>query len=98
MESWRTTVTNLLSKAPNRSYRANDVITFILSHLRPPYKRDQHPIFTKWRPAIHEHPIKFEATIHCEAALASLAKYADRVSIKQTEGDVNLLGLLQVMF
>jgi hypothetical protein len=98
MEPWQTTVENLLGKNTNSSYCADDVIKFITSHLRPPYNSNQHPVFTRWRPVFHKQDIKFTATIHCEAALASLAKYAHLVPTEQINGNVDLIGLLQVMF
>jgi hypothetical protein len=98
MEPWQTTVTNMLKNNPNTRYGAQDVIDFITSYLRPPYKPNQHPVFTRWRPAFHKQDIKFGATVHCEAALASLAKYAHHVPVGQIRGDLGLMELLQVMF
>lgn len=63
MEPWQTTVTNLLKNNPNTRYGAQDVIGFITSYLRPPYKPNQHPVFTRWRPAFHKQDIKFGATV-----------------------------------
>ena len=76
MESWRDTVKNLISLNlnPACSYSASDVEEFIAARIARPPQPDQHRVFKKWHKGY-----TFTATIHCEAALASLAKYADDV-------------------
>ena len=96
VEPWRDTVKNLISRNlnPARSYNASDVINFIDAYIKRPIKDDQHPIFKKWHDGY-----TFTATIHCEAALASLAKYAEDVPAEHHMQDhAGVLECLQVGF
>jgi hypothetical protein len=96
MEPWRDTVKNLISRNLNstRSYGASDVIEFIDVYIKRPIQPGQHPVFNKWKKGY-----KFDAKIHCEAALASLAKYANDVPIQHYMPDhASLPGCLQVGF
>jgi hypothetical protein len=97
VEPWKTTVHNLVSRF-SRSYSAEDVIQCIISSVPSPCKPNQHPVFKKWAGTVAggAKSVKFDSTVHCEAALASLAKYADYIPIKQMH--IDLTALLQVCF
>ena len=94
MEPWRDTVKNLVCRNlnPARSYSALDVIEFIDAYIKRSIQPDHHPIFKKWNKGY-----RFDATIHCEALLTSLTKYAHDVPIQHHMQDhVGVLGCLQV--
>jgi hypothetical protein len=96
MEPWQNTVENLISQNlnPTCSYSASDVVKFIATHIARPPQPGQHRIFKKWHKGY-----KFNATIHCAAALASLAKYAHDVSIQHQMQDRTCVAeCLQVSF
>jgi hypothetical protein len=96
MEPWQNTVENLISQNlnPTRSYSASDVVEVIAAHIARPPQPGQHPVFKKWNKGY-----KFIAPIHCEAALASLAKYAHDVSIQHHMQDHTCVAeCLQVSF
>jgi hypothetical protein len=98
VEPWRTTVTNLLSQTPCKTYSAQDVIDVIVScTAAPPHESNQHPVFATFKSADDlGQLVKFTSTMHCEVALASLAKYSHEASMEQMNDSLDLMQLLQV--
>ena len=97
LEAWEITVDTVVGNIPGQLYNAEDVKNLILSHIKS-LPKDKHQLFTKWKPAIHGHKIRFECTIHCEVALASLAKYALQLPFEQIKDYAHLIPFLQVIF
>jgi hypothetical protein len=96
LEPWETTVDYVVGNTPSQLYNAKDVKNIILGYIQSAHQT-QHPLFTKWRPAIHGHKIHCDCTIHCELALGSLTAYALQLPFEQIKDYSELKELLQVM-
>jgi hypothetical protein len=98
VEPWEDTVKDLFRQTSAQLYNAEEVADVIISIARQSENPDQHHVFTKWRDIADGKNTTAKPAIHCEAALASLAKYCHHLPIEQLGDSLHLIELLQVMF
>jgi hypothetical protein len=98
VEPWEETVKDLFRHTPAQRYSAEEVINIIISIAGQSETPDEHYVFKKWRGIVNGTNTAAKPDIHCEVALASLAKYSHFLPMEQLGHNLHLMELLHVTF
>jgi hypothetical protein len=98
VEPWQDTVKDLFRQTPPKLCSVEEVIDVVIRIANQPETSGQHHVFKKWKNIVNGKNTTAKPPIHCEAALASLAKGSHDLPIQQFGNNVGLMALLQVTF
>jgi len=76
LEPWRDTMKDLFKQTPPELYSVEEVVEVVIRIVNQPEIPGQHHVFKKWKDIVNGKNTTAKPAIHCEAALASLAKYS----------------------
>jgi hypothetical protein len=98
VEPWQDTVKDLFRQTPPQLYSAEEVVDVVISIADQPETPGQHHVFKHWKDIVNGKNTTAKPAIHCEAALASLAKCSHHLPIERLGHNLGLMELLQVTF
>jgi len=92
LEPWEDTVKDLFRTTPPALYSVEEVVDVVIRIANQPETPGQHHVFKKWKGIVNGKNTTAESAIHCEAALASLAKWSHSLPLTD---NIDLKELLQ---